>query len=65
MGRAVIAAEFGKIIDAVVLHEHRIATIHMKPDAGGYRDATRLTGSASASLLAFPDVRVTLAEIFA
>ena len=39
--------------------------VHRSPDAGGYRDATRLTGSASASLLAFPDVRVTLAEIFA
>src|SRR5439155_23220880 len=37
LGRAVIAAEIGKISDAVVLHEHRIATIHMKPDAGGYR----------------------------
>ena len=39
--------------------------VHRSPDAGGYRDVSRLTGSASASLLAFPDVRVTLAEIFA
>ena len=39
--------------------------VHRSPDAGGYRDVSRFTGSASISPLAFPDVRAGLAEIFA
>jgi Uma2 family endonuclease len=38
--------------------------VHRAPDAGGYRELARLTG-ASVSLLAFPDVSLTLAEVFA
>jgi len=39
--------------------------VHRTPDASGYRDVSCFTGTASISPLAFPDVRVTLAEIFA
>jgi len=39
--------------------------IHRAPDASGYRDVSRFTGTASVSPLAFPDVRIALAEIFA
>ena len=35
LGRAALTAEFRRVIEGVVLHEHQIATIHMKPDAGG------------------------------
>ena len=39
--------------------------VHRTPDAGGYRDASRVTGAATVSLQAFPDVALTLAEVFA
>jgi Uma2 family endonuclease len=39
--------------------------VHRTPEAGGYRDVSRLSGSATVSLGAFPDVALTLAEIFA
>jgi Uma2 family endonuclease len=40
--------------------------LHRGPAHGGYRDVTRVTGAAeSVSLLAFPDVVLGLAEIFA
>jgi hypothetical protein len=39
--------------------------VHRTPQAGSYRDVSRLTGVASINPLAFPDIRVTLAEIFA
>jgi Uma2 family endonuclease len=40
--------------------------IHRAPQADGYRDVTRVAGAgATASLLAFPDVVLRLAEIFA
>ena len=39
--------------------------VHRTPDASGYRDVSRFTGTASVSPLAFPDVRIALAEIFA
>ena len=39
--------------------------VHRTPDADGYREVSRLAGAASVSPLAFPDVSVTLAEIFA
>jgi Uma2 family endonuclease len=40
--------------------------IHRTPDAGGYRDVTRVAGgSAAVSPEAFPDVVLTLAEVFA
>ena len=39
--------------------------VHRTPEAGGYRDVSRLAGSATVSLGAFPDVALTLAEIFA
>ena len=38
--------------------------VHRAPDDGGYREVVRLTG-ASVSLLVFPDVSLTLAEVFA
>ncbi len=39
--------------------------VHRTPQAGSYRDVSRLTGVAPVNPLAFPDIRVTLAEIFA
>jgi Uma2 family endonuclease len=39
--------------------------VHRTPAAGGYRDASRVVGAGSVSLQAFPDVTLTLAEIFA
>ena len=40
--------------------------IHRAPDRDGYRDVTRVTGGgATVSPQAFPDVTLTLAEIFA
>jgi Uma2 family endonuclease len=39
--------------------------VHRTPEAGGYRDVSRLAGSATVSPGAFPDVVLTLAEIFA
>ena len=39
--------------------------IHRAPDAGGYRDVSRLARTGTVSLRALPDVSVTLAEIFA
>ena len=40
--------------------------MHRGPEPGGYRDVTRVTGAAeSVSLLAFPDLSLGLAEIFA
>ncbi len=39
--------------------------VHRAPQAGSYRDVSRLTGVAPVNPLAFPDIRVTLAEIFA
>ena len=39
--------------------------VHRTPDAGGYREVSHLAGAASVSPLAFPDLSVTLAEIFA
>jgi hypothetical protein len=42
------------------------AVIHRTPAAGGYRDVTRVAGgSAAVSPEAFPDVVLTLAEVFA
>lgn len=38
--------------------------VHRAPDAGGYREVARLAG-APVSLLTFPDVSLTLAEVFA
>ena len=39
--------------------------VHRTLQAGSYRDVSRLTGVAPVNPLAFPDIRVTLAEIFA
>jgi Uma2 family endonuclease len=39
--------------------------VHRAPAAGGYREVSRVTGTASVSPLAFPDVTIPLAEIFA
>ena len=39
--------------------------VHRTPQAGSYRDVSCLTGVAPINPLAFPDIRVTLAEIFA
>jgi len=39
--------------------------VHRAPDASGYRDVSRFAGTGSVSPQAFPDVRLTLAEIFA
>lgn len=37
LGRAVLASEFRRIIESVVLHANRSITLHMKPDASGCR----------------------------
>jgi Uma2 family endonuclease len=39
--------------------------VHRNPGPDGYRDVRRLTGPATLAVLAFPDVQVTTAEIFA
>ena len=39
--------------------------VHRAPEAGGYRDVVRVAGAGSVSPEAFPDVSLTLAEIFA
>jgi Uma2 family endonuclease len=39
--------------------------VHRAPTADGYREVTRVTGEGTVSPAAFPDVRLTLAEIFA
>ncbi len=39
--------------------------VYRTPEAGGYRDVSRVAGVATVSLQAFPDVTLTLAEIFA
>ena len=39
--------------------------IHRTPEGGGYRDVTRVIGDATVTPQAFPDVALTLAEIFA
>ena len=39
--------------------------IHRTPDADGDRDVSRVGGVAAVALQAFPDVALTLAEIFA
>ena len=39
--------------------------VHRDPGLDGYRDVRRLTGPATLALPAFPDVEMTLAEIFA
>ena len=39
--------------------------IYRTPEAGGYRDVHRVSGDATVRLQAFPDVALTLAEIFA
>jgi hypothetical protein len=35
LSRATLATELRKLIEVVILHEHRLATIHVKPDASG------------------------------
>lgn len=39
--------------------------VYRTPHAGGYRELSLVTGGATVSLQAFPDVALTLAEIFA
>lgn len=39
--------------------------IHRSPDGGRYREVTLVSGDATVTLQAFPDVTLTLAEIFA
>ena len=39
--------------------------VHRDPGPEGYRDVRPLTGPATLALLAFPEVAVTTAEIFA
>ncbi len=39
--------------------------VHRAPDAGGYRDVSRVAGAGTVAVQAFPDVTLTLAEIFA
>jgi Uma2 family endonuclease len=39
--------------------------VYRSPSTSGYRDLTRVTGGGRVSLEAFPDVVLTLAEIFA
>jgi len=39
--------------------------VYRTPEAGGYRDVRRVTGVATIALQAFPDVSLTIGEIFA
>ena len=39
--------------------------VHRTPDAGGYRDVSRVAGAGTVAVQAFPHVTLTLAEIFA
>jgi Uma2 family endonuclease len=39
--------------------------VHRLPGADGYRDVSRVTGTATLALQAFPDVELTTTEIFA
>jgi hypothetical protein len=39
--------------------------VHRAPTAVGYRDVARVSRPGTVSLQAFPDVTLTLAEIFA
>jgi Uma2 family endonuclease len=39
--------------------------VHRVPDVEGYRDVDRVGGSATLTLYAFPEVELTVAEIFA
>ena len=39
--------------------------VHRDPGPEGYREVRRLIGVATLALLAFPDVEMTLAEVFA
>jgi Uma2 family endonuclease len=39
--------------------------VHRTPDAGGYRDVSRVAGTGTVAVQAFPDVTLTFAEIFA
>ena len=39
--------------------------VHRTPGPDGYRDVTRITGTATLALQAFPDVELTTTEIFA
>jgi len=39
--------------------------VYRTPDASGYRDVSRVAGVGTVALQAFPDVTLTLAEIFA
>ena len=49
------------IVDAAA----ELIEIHRQPDDQGYRERRRVTGDAVVSPQAFPDVTLTLAEIFA
>jgi Uma2 family endonuclease len=39
--------------------------VHRDPEASGYRDTSRFAGAATVSPQAFPDVVLSLTEIFA
>ena len=39
--------------------------VHRTPEGGGYRDTSPLAGTGTVAVKAFPDVSLTLAEIFA
>jgi len=45
--------------------EGSLAEVHHAPDAGGYRDVSRVAGTGTVAVRAFPDITLTLAEIFA
>jgi Uma2 family endonuclease len=49
----------------VVDCEAEAVEVHRDPGPEAYRDVRRLTGPATLALLAFPDLTVTTAEIFA
>ena len=39
--------------------------VHRTPEAGGYRDVSRAAGTGTVAVQAFPDITLTLTEIFA
>ena len=58
-------AEFGIPEYWLVIGPAESIDVYRDPDAGGYRDVRRVSGDATVTLQAFPDVALTLAEIFA
>ena len=60
-----LCAEAGVPESWVVDCDGEAVEVYRAATADGYREVTRVTGEGTVSPAAFPDVRLTLAEIFA